>query len=273
MKPEILRLSQFNEFLKPRPRSWHKGNAGHVLIIGGEQGYSGAVRLAAEAALRVGAGLVSIATRVEHASLLNLTLPEIMCHAIHTAEDLVPLIKKATLLVIGPGLGQTNWSIELLAHVLQSDLPKLVDADGLNLLAKNPSKSSNWILTPHPGEASRLLNISTAEIQSDRLSAIQKIQSAFGGTVILKGHGSLVTSEDQIPFICNAGNPGMATAGMGDVLSGVIGGLVAQNIPMATAAKLGVLIHAMAGDLGAHLGERGMIASDLMPYLRNLVNP
>lgn len=260
-----LQLTQFAPYLQPRPRDYHKGNGGHVLVVGGDAGYSGAVRLAAEAALRVGAGLVSVTTRQETAWMMNASRPEIMCHT-------TLLLEKASVVVIGPGLGQTPWARDLLKAVLASDKDLIVDADGLNMLAENPQKRSNWILTPHPGEAARLLKSTPVEVQSNRLAALQMLQKQYGGIIVLKGAGSLVGGADLSPVICAAGNPGMASAGMGDVLSGVIAGLAAQGLPLPIAAQCGVLIHAMAGDAAADAGERGMIASDLMPYLRQLVN-
>lgn len=266
---EILKLKNFTAYLKPRPRESHKGDYGHVLIIGGDYGFSGAIRLAAEAALRVGAGLVSVATRPEHALTANLMCPEIMCHSATESQN---LLAKASVVVIGPGLGRSEWGKELLTTTLTSSLPIVIDADGLNLLAEMSVKKTNWILTPHPGEAARLLKQTTAEIQEDRIAAVKNLQMIWGGICVLKGAGSLIATPDQQISCCEAGNPGMATAGMGDVLSGVIAGLLAQRIPAEIAAKLAVLVHAMAGDLAAKEGERGMIASDLMPYLRRLVN-
>jgi hydroxyethylthiazole kinase-like uncharacterized protein yjeF len=273
---DVLRLEQFAEYLKPRDRDSHKGHFGHVLVIGGDAGFSGAAFLAAVGALRVGAGLVSVATRPEHAKVLNLARPELMCHAVATWEDLKPCLTRATVLVVGPGFGRSAWSRELLGGVLRAELPLILDADGLNLLAENllaegPIKKSNWILTPHPGEAARLLKTSSEEIQQDRLSAVKKLQQTFGGWVVLKGAGSFIAGPNEVT-ICKAGNPGMASGGMGDVLSGVLGGLLGQGIPMEMTAKLGVLIHALAGDMAAKEGERGMIASDLLPYLRKIVN-
>lgn len=267
-----LQLKQFIEYLKPRTRDANKGDFGHVLIIGGAPGYSGAVILAAEAALRVGAGLVSIATHPEHANMLNVFRPEMMCHGINSEEELAALIQKATVLVLGPGLGQTPWSHKVFNQACMSEKEMIVDADGLNLLANTPFKKSNWILTPHPGEASRLLKKSTSEIQEGRESAINLLQQKYDGWIVLKGAGTLVQGPNKIPEICTAGNPGMATGGMGDVLSGVLGGLAAQKIPLDIVAKLGVLVHATAGDLAAKMGERGMIASDLMLYMRDIVN-
>ncbi len=268
-----LQLKQFEFYLKPRAREAHKGDFGHVVIVGGDLGYSGAVMLAAEAALRVGAGLVSIATRPEHAKWLTLFRPEVMCHGVESEAQLETLLTKATTIVLGPGLGQTTWSQMVFAKTSTVDKPIIIDADGLNLLAMQPISNMNWILTPHPGEAGRMLKQSTQVIQQDRVAAVQLLQQQYGGWVILKGAGTLIKGPDQPVAICQAGNPGMATAGMGDVLSGVLGGLAAEQFPLDVTAKLGVLIHALAGDLAAKAGgERGMIASDLISYLRDIVN-
>jgi NAD(P)H-hydrate epimerase len=157
-------------------------------------------------------------------------------------------------------------------HVTKLDLPIVLDADGLNLLSQTNLFHENWVLTPHPGEAARLIGVTSQEIQQDRLTALKEINKRFGGVNVLKGAGSLVLAPNSLPALCDKGNPGMASAGMGDVLSGVIGGLIAQGIPLGDAAKMGVCMHAMAGDLAAKEGERGMIAMDLMPYLRRLSN-
>lgn len=270
---ETLHLSHFVQYLSRRPKDSHKNNFGHVLVVGGEWGFSGAVRMASEAALRVGAGLVSVATRKDHAFVLNSSRPELMCHGISSARSLNSLIAKATVIIIGPGLGQSPWAKALVAAIFKCKQPLVVDADALHLLAEKPQKKNNWILTPHPGEAAHLLKITNAAVQANRLSAVKLLQKKFGGVAVLKGAGTLVDGPDSIPAICTAGNPGMATAGMGDILSGVIGGLLAQQIPLIAAAKLGVLIHGLAGDRAAKEGERGMIASDLLPHLRFLVNP
>jgi hydroxyethylthiazole kinase-like uncharacterized protein yjeF len=273
MKPiEKLHITHFAGYLKPRPRNAHKGMYGHVLIVGGDYGYSGAARMAAEAALRVGAGLVSVATRPDIALTLNLTRPEIMCHGISSDKALDPLLDKADVVIIGPGIGTSRWAKKLFLQVLKSKKPLVVDADALNILASKPVSHAHWILTPHPGEAARLLKSTVDEVQQDRVLAIHKLQKKMGGVCVLKGSGSLILAPNENLAQCEAGNPGMATAGMGDILSGVIGGLVAQGFSLEDAAKCGVLIHAMAGDLAAKEGERGMLASDLLPYLRRLVN-
>ncbi len=252
-----------------RDRCAHKGNYGHVLIVGGDCGYSGAARLAGEAALRVGAGLVSVATRTEHAGLMNLNRPELMCHGVETAGQLVALLEKASVIVIGPGLGQSDWAKELFVATIKAQKPLIIDADGLNLLARSPVTNFDWILTPHPGEAARLLNCSTAEIQQDRFAAVSAIQAKYGGIAVLKGAGTLIASEDEIA-VSTTGNPGMASGGMGDVLAGVIAGLLAQGLSPKNAAQQGVYLHGLAADLAAAKdGERGLLASDLMPCLRS----
>ncbi len=254
--------------LPRRDRCTHKGNYGHVLIVGGDCGYSGAARLAGEAALRAGAGLVSVATRTEHAGLMNLSRPELMCHGVETAGQLAALLEKASVVVIGPGLGQSDWAKELFVATIKSQKPLIIDADGLNLLARSPVTNSDWILTPHPGEAARLLSCSTAEIQQDRFAAASAIQAKYGGIAVLKGAGTLIASEDEIA-VSTTGNPGMASGGMGDVLAGVIAGLLAQGLSLKNAAQQGVYLQGLAADLAtAKDGERGLLASDLMPYLR-----
>ena len=258
--------------LPRRDRCSHKGNYGHVLIVGGDWGYSGAARLAGEAALRVGAGLVSIATRPEHAGLMNLNRPELMCHGVANAGQLAALFEKASVIVIGPGLGQSDWAKELFMATIKAKKPLIIDADALNLLANSSEKKPDWILTPHPGEAARLLCCSTAEIQQDRFASVSAIQAKYDGIAILKGTGTLIASTDEIA-VCTTGNPGMASGGMGDVLSGVIAGLLAQNLSLKNAAHQGAYLHGHAADLAVEKdGERGLLASDLMTYLRLLVN-
>lgn len=258
--------------LKPRARGAHKGDFGHVLVIGGGQGMPGAVRLAGEATLRTGAGRVSIATHPSHAAILVATRPELMSHGVAAVADLEPLLENADVIAFGPGLGQSAWAEALYDCVADSSLPAVWDADALNLLAKTPNKANKRIITPHPGEAARLLGTSTADIQADRPLALASLAEKYGGTAVLKGSGSLV-SADSTPFLCASGNPGMAAPGMGDVLTGVVAGLLAQGLAMTEAAAIGVEVHARAGDRAALSGERGMIASDLMAELRAALNP
>ncbi len=273
-KPTASRLvlDELNSVLKPRYRNSHKGHFGHVLVVGGDEGYLGAARMAAEAAARVGAGLVSIATRSIHASALSIMRPEIMSHAVESLDALMPLIKRASVIAIGPGLGQSEWAKLLFARVLESHLPLVIDADALNLLAEEGHATDNWVMTPHPGEAARLLKTDSKSIQSDRFNAIKMLHKQFTGPVVLKGCGTLIADTEGQLFICDAGNPGMSSGGMGDVLTGVIAGLIAQGIEINHAAKLGVCLHANAADRAANAGERGLMAMDLMPHLRNLVN-
>ncbi len=270
--PSAAHLLTDREPFPPRRRTAHKGDFGHLLIVGGDGGMSGAVRLAGEAALRVGAGLVSIATCPAHAASLNLSRPELMCHGIENPRMLSPLLDRADVVVIGPGLGRERWGRSLLERVLTSELPLVVDADGLNLLAEAPSRCGEWVLTPHPGEAARLLGKSTEWIQRDRFTAARWIQERFDGVCVLKGAGTLILGPEGAPAVCAAGNPGMASGGMGDVLSGIIGALMAQGMSPLEAARQGVLVHAMAADRASAEGERGLLAGDLMPHLRKLVN-
>lgn len=269
----LLDFQQLEALLAPRLPGVHKGHFGHVLVVGGLPGFSGAIRMAAEAAGRVGAGLVSVATDPGHAPLISLAVPELMAHGVGRPTDLGPLIEKCSVIAIGPGLGQTKWSQGLLARVLESSLPLVVDADALNLLAADPVYHDRWIITPHPGEAGRLLGISTREVQSDRFSAVLELQQRYGGVAVLKGNGTLIADQDGTVSVCPYGNPGMATGGMGDVLTGVLAGLLAQGLELADAARLGVCCHGLAGDAAALDGERGMLATDLMVELRRLVNP
>jgi len=272
--PSAIRLNpdELKQYLKPRGRTAHKGLYGHVLIIGGDHGMVGAVRMAGEAALRSGAGLVSIATRKSHSAMVSVPRPELMAHGVESDADLRALIKKATVIAIGPGLGRSDWAQSMLSAAIEISRPMVVDADALNVLAENPEKRDNWILTPHPGEAARLLENNAADIQSDRFDAARNIQRKYGGVCVLKGAGTLIENGEDPVALCDAGNPGMASGGMGDVLTGVIAGLLAQGLSLTVSARLGVYIHALAGDCAAVAGERGMIATDLFPHIHRLVN-
>jgi NAD(P)H-hydrate epimerase len=263
------RLNKFA--LEHRHRNSHKGSYGHVLVIGGEVGFSGAARLAGEAALRSGAGLVSIATRAAHANVLNNGRFELMCHPVERATQLKPLLNKASVIVLGVGLGQLAWGHNLFEAAILRAQPVVIDADGLNLLANSPRQHQNRVLTPHPGEAARLLNCSTAEINADRFNAVKQIQAIYGGVCVLKGAGTLIFNGEEMS-VSTTGNPGMASGGMGDVLAGIIAGLIAQGFTLTQAATIGVYLHGAAADLAAEQGERGLLASDLMPIIRKLVN-
>ncbi|MHB8311429.1 NAD(P)H-hydrate dehydratase [Metallibacterium sp.] len=259
--------------LPPRARDAHKGRCGHVLVIGGEQGFAGAARLAGEAALRCGAGLVSVATRAAHAGVLAAQRPELMVHAVETVAELDALAARASVLAVGPGLGQGDWARALLARALELGKPALWDADALNWLAARPRMlPAGAVVTPHPGEAARLLACSVEAIERDRFAAARALAARYGAVAVLKGAGTLLAAPDARVEVCTEGNPGMASGGMGDVLSGVIAALMAQGLPAWEAARLGVALHARAGDLAARAGERGLLASDLFVPLRALLN-
>ena len=270
-------LPERSRHLGPRPRGAHKGSHGHVLVVGGERGFAGAARLAAEGAVRVGAGLVSVAVREVHAAGVSTARPEIMGHGVEEEAALEALAERATVIAAGPGLGREAWGRRMFARVLAlPPRPLVVDADALNhLAAMGPAapRREDWILTPHPGEAARLLGVSAAEVQADRFAAAAAIRGRYGGVCVLKGAGTIVDSGGAPVGVCVNGNPGMATGGTGDVLTGVTAGLAAQGLDLAAAAALGVCVHGKAGDRAARGGERGLLAGDLVAELRGLVNP
>jgi len=273
----LIGAADLTRWLPRRRRHAHKGDFGHLLVVGGDQGMGGAVAMAAEAGLRSGAGLVSVATRAEHLPTCNVRRPELMVHGVRSGQDLEPLLARASVAVIGPGLGQSAWSGQLLHVVQRLTTPLVVDADALNLLGQGElvgeRRRDNWVLTPHPGEAARLLGCSVAEIQADRFAAVKQLQQQFGGVVVLKGAGTLIASAAGVR-LCAAGNPGMASGGMGDVLAGIIGGLLAQGFAAADAVAAAVFAHGHAADLRVACdGERGLLATDLIETARRLLNP
>lgn len=265
------------EHLVPRSRVAHKGTYGHVLVIGGDHGYTGAVRLTAQAAARAGAGLVSVGTRAAHVISVNLSCPEVMARGVETGAELGPLAARATVLAIGPGLGTAAWSEELLRAGEALELPMVLDADGLNLLAARVpevrDRNDQRVLTPHPAEAGRLLACGTPEVQADRFAAARAIAARYGGVCVLKGAGSIIAAADGRVSVCSAGNPGLATGGSGDVLTGIVAAFLAQGHDGYEAACLGVVAHAAAADVAAGAGERGMLASDVIASLRAVINP
>ncbi|WP_252178158.1 NAD(P)H-hydrate dehydratase [Endozoicomonas sp. 4G] len=275
---QALRLSEarLSRWLQPRARDLHKGDNGHVMVVAGNQGMPGAAIMSAEAALYCGAGRVTVATRREHLLALAARRPELMASAVSGAEDLRPLMAGKNLLVVGPGLGKDPWARELLTEVLKAECPVVVDADGLNLVSEDPAllkhRKYPMILTPHAGEAARLLETRAATINADRVKAAKELFSRFGAVVVLKGAGTLVYDGKTLN-LCSEGNPGMAVAGMGDVLSGVIAALAAQGLETHAAAALGVWLHATAADHLAGLqGERGMLALETVPHIRSQLN-
>ena len=263
--------------LRPRARNVHKGDNGHVLCVGGNRGMGGSIRLSAEAALRSGAGLVSVACHADHAGPMSQARPELMCRSVDDGAELVPLLAAADVVAIGPGLGRADddndWGGALWQAALDCDRPLVVDADALNRLAAQPVERGHWILTPHPGEAARLLGCATAEVVDDRVAAVQAIARRFNAVVVLKGAGSLIATPEEL-WLCTDGNPGMAVGGMGDLLTGVIAALLGQGLSLSEAASLGVYIHARAGDRAAEAaGQRGLLPSDLLEWIRYFVNP
>lgn len=281
---ELVRAEWVRDQLPPRPRDAHKGQHGHVLVVGGDLGMGGAAAMAAEAAGRCGAGLVSVITRPQHVAAIIARRPECMVLGVEEGDSIEFAIEKASVIVAGPGIGRGRWGAFLLEQILASDLPLVLDADGLNYLSVLAEQSpeatqrGNWVLTPHPGEASRLLGCSTEDIQKNRFSSMEQLVEAFGGAVLLKGAGTLVKEHDKLAQLITTGNPGMATGGMGDVLSGVIGALIAQGLNPYDAAKAGAWLHGAAADMAVATDdtgiktERGLLATDLMEPLRQLVN-
>ena len=269
--PMVYRLEQSQLQLPKRPRHCHKGDFGHVLVIGGDEGMGGAVMMAAEAALRSGAGKVTVATHPNHVSALLARCPEVMVRGIQHVSQLQPLIELATVIVIGMGLGRQAWGQRLWLAVQETHKPMIVDADALYWLAQQPTQRDNWILTPHGGEAGRLLACDHQHVDNNRFESVQQLVARYGGVVLLKGVGSLIADKNCVN-LCPYGNAGMATAGMGDTLAGIMAGLVAQfGLSLATASQA-VVVHALAGDMAAEAGERGLIATDLLPHLRVLLN-
>lgn len=257
--------------LAPRSPTAHKGSFGQVLVIGGDLGTGGAALLTAEAALRCGTGMVTLATRPEHVTASLVRRPEIMCSGVESTYALTGLTGRADVLVIGPGLGQAPWGRSLLSLAPQCRVPQVWDADALNLLATGAVEwPDNCLLTPHPGEAARLLGIPVTDVQADRPAAARALAARFDCAVLLKGAGTLIADRDGRLALCDRGHPAMASAGLGDVLAGVAGALLAQGLEPYEAACLSVWLHASAGErLGA--AGRGLAAADLIPVVRQLL--
>ncbi len=255
--------------LPARHRNAHKMSHGHLLIVGGDEGMGGAVLMAAESAIMTGSGLVSVATHPANVSAILARRPEVMPRGVKGTDDLEALLDRSTAVVLGPGLGQGGFGQALFDAVLATDKPLVLDADGLNLLSEKPHRRDNWVLTPHPGEAGRLLS---TRVQEDRLSAALELTSKFGGVALLKGAGTLISDGERVSLV-PYGNPAMAVAGMGDVLSGVIGSLLAQTGEQLFATQLGAVVHSLAADIMAGSeGELGLLASELIPQMRRLLN-
>ncbi len=265
----LLDKQMLTQWLGKRLPDTHKGHLGHVVVVGGDEGMAGAPILVGQAALRTGSGLVSLATRQLHCGVAIATQPELMAHATETLDTLDDLLARANVVALGPGLGKSEWSRAVWQRVLSKTLPLVVDADALNLLAE--SDGSSWldsaILTPHPGEAARLLACTVSEIQADRFAAARSLARQYGAITVLKGYGTLIADPQGRAAVCPYGNPGMATAGMGDALTGVIASLLGQGLDAFDAACCGVVAHALAGDSAAD-GSRQILASDLINRLR-----
>ena len=271
---ERLVAADLEQALPSRARSAHKGDFGHVLIVGGGPGMPGAARLAGEACLRAGAGRVTVAVAPQNLAAVVSARAELMCVPLERPEAVRTLAERCDLVAVGPGLGQDAWAREAFEAALACGKPLVVDADALNLLAAGPrlAPPAGWVLTPHPGEAARLLATSGAQIQEDRLGALEALLARYGGVVVLKGAGTLVGRPGAVTAVCEHGNPGMASPGMGDVLTGLIAGIFAQCRDPWRAARAGVLAHALAGDAAARGGERGLLAGDLIEELRRCLN-
>ncbi|MCX7179045.1 MAG: NAD(P)H-hydrate dehydratase [Proteobacteria bacterium] len=281
-KPEARSVSPelFSEHLKPRTKNSHKGSYGSAGIIGGAPGMTGAALLAARAALKLGAGRVYVGIpksggAANEQAWLDPVQPELMLRQAHEIFQL------ATCLAIGPGLGQSDAALSLLRTAIDQRLPLVLDADAINLLAKHPvlaskleRRSATTLLTPHPSEAARLLGTDTTAVQADRVAAARALAERFSAAIVLKGCGSIVALPDGRWFINTSGNPGLSSAGSGDVLSGMIVALLAQNWPAEKALLAAVHLHGAAADtcVAADSGPIGLTASELIEPARRLLN-
>lgn len=272
----VITQKQVITALKPRPRDSHKGLFGRVLIIGGNHGMTGAALLAARAALKIGTGSVHALLLADHSPAVDMQQPELMLHAANTSLYSI----KNDAVAIGCGLGQDSKAQKILHDALKLDTPLVVDADALNLLAMRPDlrsmlalRNKPTVITPHPGEAARLLGISSDEIQSDRPAAALALASRLKCSVVLKGEGSLCATAEGTLRINRTGNPGMSSPGMGDVLSGMIAGFIAQGLQADDAVQLAVHLHGAAADaLAEQQAMIGMTASEVIEWSRWLLN-
>lgn len=268
--------ARFRGWLRARPRNFHKGQAGSLAIIGGATGMSGAALLAGRAALKLGAGRVYVGLLEQNAPGMDLLMPELM---LRQPDEVLGLDLDA--IAVGPGLGQSERAEALLAAAIASELPCVLDADALNLLAENRDlrqacarRSAHTLATPHPAEAARLLGTTVSEVQHDRLAAARHLAQELGAHVVLKGAGSMLWSGPDHWYVNRSGNPGMASAGMGDVLTGILGALLAAGIPGEPALVLGVHLHGAAADTLADSGAGpiGLTAGELPDAARRIWN-
>lgn len=260
--------------LPRRPANAHKGRFGHVLVVAGERGFGGAGILAAEASARAGAGLISLATRPEYVGAALARCPSLMVQAVTHGSELRPLADAATVIVCGPGIGQGAWGQQMLQQVVASGKPRVLDADALNLMsARAAQPAEQHILTPHPGEAARLLGCTVPEVEADRVSAAVRLQKLHGGVVLLKGAGTVVADGQDIPVIINGSNPGMATGGMGDVLAGLIGSLWGQFKNAQQATVTGAALHLEAAKVASNTkGFMGLLPTDVIDALPTILS-
>jgi hydroxyethylthiazole kinase-like uncharacterized protein yjeF len=276
-KSHLLVKSMFQPALPPRKLNAHKGLLGSVAVIGGYTGMVGALLLAARAALLSGAGRVYAAALTNDAPSVDVCHPEIMLRSPAALTQLTQL----DCAIIGPGLGQSNVAIELLEFWLAQSLPLLVDADALNLIAIYPhlaelteKRQADTVITPHVGEAARLLKTTSENIQKHRTESALKLADMLHATCVLKGAGSVCAHHDGHWFINTTGNPGLASGGTGDVLSGIVGSFMAQGLGGLEAAKLGVYVHGAAADalVARGVGPVGLTASEVAQEARNIIN-
>ncbi|MXP56376.1 NAD(P)H-hydrate dehydratase [Pantoea sp. Mhis] len=275
IKTPIIRYDANNlkYWLKTPKSTQYKGDNGRLLVIGGDIGMGGAIRITAEAALRSGVGIVQVLTHKNNVGAIVAARPELMVNALNK-EVLQKALEWADVIAIGPGLGKRNWGKDALNIVQSIKKPMVWDADALNLLAINQNYNINRIITPHLGEASRLLGIKIIEIEHDPLSALQSLLKQYGGIVVLKGAGTLIGSITGEIAVADVGNEGMASAGMGDALTGIIASLVAQHFTLLESAYAGCIIHGAAADEVACLrGKRGMLATDIIKLIWKVINP
>jgi hydroxyethylthiazole kinase-like uncharacterized protein yjeF len=265
----------FQNLLKPRPRNFHKGMAGSLAILGGAAGMTGAALLAGRAALKMGAGRVYVGLLEEDSSVDPLSLELMLRHP----DD--ALGQDLDAVVVGPGIGEGERAETLVGAALASDLPCVLDADALNLISENPElrhacarRTADTLLTPHPAEAARLLALSTADVQADRVKAAKILATNLNAHVVLKGTGSILVARDGHWFVNTSGNPGMASAGMGDALAGMLGALLAQRYSGESALVLGVHLHGAAADALVQdgIGPVGLTASETIEAARRLWN-
>ena len=282
VKPTVHEFSykDIKSKLPVRIKDAHKGNHGKLLVVAGDEGYGGAGILTSEAALKTGTGLVKLLTRKSHVSPSLAKNPEVMVCGSDNAQDLEQNFLWPNVFVCGPGMFENYWSEQLLYKLItyakKNRIPTLLDAGALRLLTKEPftkmALPKDIILTPHPGEASSLLGITTEKIQKNRLKAVKDLHIKFGGIIVLKGHGTVI-HDGKESYLCSSGGPELAVAGSGDILSGVIGSLMAQGLQPKDAAIAGVALHANAGDFFAkEMGNIGLAASELIPHIRNALN-